>query len=912
MAPAEYNATFSGPHNHGVQAGYIAGNVNYYSAERPETPSYPSLSIPFLRDPDFVDHGTILDQLHSRCAAPGSRTALVGLGGVGKSQLAIQYAYEAHERLSETWIFWIHASNAARFEQSYREIADTTKLFGRQDPKANIFKLVHDWLRDSKNGKWVLVLDNVDDAHFLIDRPDSTQAQASHENGGADPPLREYLPQSPNGSILITSRSREAALKLVDQRDIIVVEPMDEAHARVLFNKKLGKQDEKQDKDQDITELAAALEFIPLAMVQAAAYISDPDRGCSVRQYLNEFYKSDHKKFHLLDHEEGQFRRDWEAKNSVLTTWQISFDSIRKNRRSAADLLSLMSFFDRQGIPEILLRDHGRQGNTELNESDDADDSQSESSIVDGFQDDILILRRYFLISINVDRTTFNMHSLVQLATRRWLEVNGELEKWNGQYIQNLNAQFPIGEYENWAQCQVLFPHVKSAALQRPQKRDSLLEWATVLYKAAWYDWLKGNGAKGEQLSVKSMKARKKLLGLEHKETLASMQMVGSIYLIKGRWKEAEELFVQVMEMRERVLGAEHPDTLSSMNNLALTYRDQGRWKEAEKLNVQVMEICKRVLGVEHYDTLISMNNLASTYMIQGRWKEAEELGVQVMEKRKRALGAEHPAIMASMGILASTYRNQGRWKEAQELFVQVVEVYKRMLGAEHLDTLTSMYNLALTYSDQGRWNEAEELNVQVMETRKRVLGAEHPDTLSSMNYLASIYKEQGRWKEAEELFVQVMAMRERVLGTEHPNTSSSKYNLALTYRDQGRWEEAEELFVQVMQNWKRVLGAEHLDTLKSMYNLAVTYSNQRRWNEAEELFVHVMETMTRVLGVEHPYTLSSMANLAFTLKEQGRRAEAINLLRNCERLQMKILGIRHPDTLTTSMALISWQTERL
>ncbi|KUL85456.1 hypothetical protein ZTR_06752 [Talaromyces verruculosus] len=327
MATAEYHSTFSNSHNYGLQVGHNTGNIethHHYTAERPETPPRPSLSIPFLRDPDFVDRGTILDQLHRRCAAPGSRTALVGLGGVGKSQLAIEYAHQIHERELETWVFWVHASNAARFEQGYREIADTVKLFGRRDPRANIFKLVHDWLRDSKNGKWILVLDNVDDAHFLINRLDGTQAQASHDYGGADRPLREYFPQSPNGSILITSRSKEAALKLVDQRDIIVVEPMDEAHARALFDKKLRKQVEKQDKDQDkdkdISELAAVLEFIPLAMVQAAAYISDPDRGCSVRQYLDEFQKNDRKKFRLLDHEEGQFRRDWEAKNSVLTT----------------------------------------------------------------------------------------------------------------------------------------------------------------------------------------------------------------------------------------------------------------------------------------------------------------------------------------------------------------------------------------------------------------------------------------------------------------------------------------------------------------------------------------------------------------------------------------------------------------
>ena len=91
-------------------------------------------------------------------------------------------------------MFWIHASNAARFEQSYRDLAEIVKLFGRQDPKANIFKLVHNWLRAGQNGRWILILDNVDDAHFLINRPDGTQAPADHKNGRADCLLREYLP----------------------------------------------------------------------------------------------------------------------------------------------------------------------------------------------------------------------------------------------------------------------------------------------------------------------------------------------------------------------------------------------------------------------------------------------------------------------------------------------------------------------------------------------------------------------------------------------------------------------------------------------------------------------------------------------------------------------------------------------
>ncbi|RAO74323.1 uncharacterized protein BHQ10_010335 [Talaromyces amestolkiae] len=899
-----YSAAFSGGHNSGMQFGYSTGPINWSLNSK-----YNYLTGKSLFSLLYGHYRAVLMAYMLRRASGDSNwpipinpiqpqpgfyrpTALVGLGGVGKSQLAIEYAYLTHERSPETWIFWVHASNAARFEQSYREIADTVKLFGRQNPKANIFKLVYDWLRDSKNEKWILILDNFDDAHFLLDRDRGMQDQVTHENSSAGWLLREYLPQSPNGSILITSRSREAALKLVDQRDIIAVEPMDEAHALALLKKKLG----DVGNTQDIIELAAALEFIPLAMVQAVAYISDPDRGCSIRQYLDNFQKSDRKKIRLLDYEEDQSRRDWEAENSVLKTWQLSFDSIRQSRRSAADLLYLMSFFDGQGIPEAVLRDHHRQGNTELIKGDDADDSEAQSSMTDEFNDDILILRRYALISINVDRTTFNMHSLVQLATRRWLEVNGELEKWKQQYIQNLSAVFPTGEYENWAQCRVLFPHAKSAAKQRPEGRDSLVEWASVLYKAAWYDLRKGNGAEGEKMSNQAMKARKMVLGLEHEETLNSIEMIALIYLLQGRWKEAEELFVQVTETRKRVLGAEHPGTLASLANLASTYRSQGRWEEAEELSVQVTERRKRVL--------------ASTYTSQGRWEEAEELSVQVTETRKRVLGAEHPDTLASLANLASTYMGQGRWEEAEELNIHVIETRKRVLGTEHPDTLASLANLASTHMGQGRWKEAEELNVRVMETRERVLGTEHPDTLASLANLASTHMGQGRWKEAEELNVRVMGTRERVLGTEHPDTLASLANLASTYMGQGRWKEAEELNVHVMETRKRVLGTEHPDTLTSMNNLISIYTNQGRWREANELQAEVTEVSKQVLdsdsSVENGSVFSAPASIPSTRSLESGRGE-INLL-----LIEEFATLLHEDSVLLPLLLVGVSTERI
>ena len=774
-------------------------------------------------------------------------------------------------------MFWIHASNAARIEQGYRDVAEQVKIPGREDPKADIFRLVDKWLRDEKNGKWALVLDNADEATVLFETHATGQkAQDGGIRSGLTQSLLAYLPQSRNGSILITSRTKSVALRLAEERDIIPVEPMDDTHALALLEKKLG---EQMDRD-DTAELAAALEFMPLAIVQAAAYIRQRVPRYSVRQYIKEFYKNDKRKTSLLNHEAGHLRRDLDAKNSIIITWQISFDHIHQIKPSAANLLSLMSFFDRQGIPEALLKTQNEAGNENTGENagnDEDDDHEDDSnkdtvsdSSVDEFEDDILVLRNFSFITISIDETTFEMHGLVQLAIRKWLEASNQLERWKQQYIKNLCTVFPTGNYENWTKCQALFPHAKSAVAQEPAVESSLQDWALILYHAAWYAWAKGSYAEAATMALKAKRIRQKVLGPEDEETLNSMAMLALAYKGQGRWTKAEELQVQVMKTSARVLGAEHSSTLISMANLASTYRNQGRWTEAEELEVQVMETSVRVLGAEHPDTLISMANLASTYRNQGRWTEAEELEVQVMETSARVLGAEHPDTLTSMANLASTYRNQGRWKEAEELEVQVMETSVRVLGAEHPDTLISMANLASTYRNQGRWTEAEELEVQVMETSARVLGAEHPDTLTSMA------------------------------------------NLASTYRNQGRWTEAEELEVQVMETSARVLGAEHLDTLISMANLASTYTDQGRLTEAEELEVQVMETRKRVLGAEHPSTLTSMSNLAFTWKSQGRNDEALSLLKECFQLQKHKLGPQHSHTESSLKYLNEWQMESL
>ncbi|KAJ6060334.1 hypothetical protein N7444_002188 [Penicillium canescens] len=945
--------------NHGIQVGDNHGSINaefHLPPVRPETPPSPLSTVPFARDPDFVSRDTLFHRIHEKSSVPGSRIALVGLGGVGKSQLAIEYSYQVRSKSPATWIFWVHASNEARFEQSFRDIADQVKITGRQDPQANIFKLVENWLRDEKRGKWVLILDNIDVYEVLYKSPATGRRdQKNSLIDASTKPLLEYLPRSLNGFVIITTRSREVALKMVDHKDLFEVKPMERPEALKLLQRKLEQPGESQESQQLVEEL----EFMPLAIVQAASYIRNRAPRCSVSQYLRVFQKSDCEATKLLNTDANGIGRDWEAENSILVTLQISFDYIRRTNPSSASLLSLMSFFDRHEIPEDLLRVQP-ESNSHLSRSESSDDSSedgqvSESGPVDNFEDDVATLRNFSFISISKNGIFFTMHRLVQLTIRSWLKTHGQTEQWKEKFISTLYHKFPTGQYENWEICRPLFPHVKAAMSQRPESDESLREWATLLYNGAWYAsrsgiladvramasksrkqrtrllgvedeetldstamlataWsLEGHWQEAERLEVQVMEARKAQLGDDHLSTLTSMANLASTYKNQGRWEEAEQLQAQVMEKSMTKLGNNHPDTLTSMANLAATLWNQGKWEDAEKLEVQVMVMSLMKLGEGHPDTLISMANLAVTYRNQGRWEEAESLEVYVIEARKTKLGEQHPDTLMSMANLASTYRSQGRYDEAEMLAVQVMEARKAKLGDDHPSTLTSMANLAMTYRSQGRYDEAESLEVQVMETSKTKLGEQHPDTLMSMGNLASTFWDQGKWEEAEHLDVQVMEIRMIKLGGDHPDTLASMANLAATFWNQGQWEKAEHLFMQVMERSKTKLGNDHPDTLRSMGNLASTYRSQGRWEEAEQIEVQVMKTSKSKLGDEHPSTLISMANLASTYRSQGRYDEAEMLEVQVMEARKAKLGDDHPSTLTSigNLASTFWNQGR-
>ncbi|KAH8588759.1 hypothetical protein B0O99DRAFT_524437 [Bisporella sp. PMI_857] len=558
--------------------------------------------VPFDRNLNFIGRKTQLAEVEEKLFVGGRTTkvAIIGLGGIGKTQLVLELVYRIRDKYKNCLVIWIPATNIESLHQAYLDIARQLKIPGSDEDKADAKKLVQGYLSKESAGRWLLVFDNADDVSMW-----------TTQSGPGSGRLIDYLPRSEQGCIVFTTRDRKIAVKLA-HRNVVKVPEMGENVAIELLQKYLVNSDLVNNRP-DTTALLKELTYLPLAIVQAAAYINE--NKIAFVDYLSLLADQEKAVIDLFSEEFEDDGRYNNIKNPVATTWLISFEQIRHRDPLAADYLSFMACIDPKDIPQSLLP-AGVSRKKEI--------------------DAIGTLAAYSFIIKRAADLAFDLHRLVHLATRNWLREKDLIALWTEQAIIRLEEVFPDDNHQNRTEWRTYLPHVCCALMSDEADKDG--ETRIALSQRFGRCLLSdGRYNEAETPFVEVMQRHNRVLGQQHPDMLTSMANLALTYRNQGRWKEAEDLEVQVVETRKRVLGQEHPDTLTSMANLASTFWNQGRWKEAEDLEVQVVEARKRVvLGQEHPDTLTSMANLASTYRNQGRWKEAEDLEVQVVETRKR------------------------------------------------------------------------------------------------------------------------------------------------------------------------------------------------------------------------------------------------------------------------------------
>jgi tetratricopeptide (TPR) repeat protein len=780
------------------------------------SPAEPIFMLPFHRDPFFTGRKAILTRLYSllHSADPSvaltQSSAISGLGGIGKTQTAIEYAYQY--RQDYTAILWVRSATREEIVSDFTAISKLLKIVAVQSPDLEILILaVKRWLE--QNTGWLLIFDNADDLNMVA----------------------HFLPANPRGHIIFTTRSQT----LGGLAQPIDLQTMSLEEGALLLLRRAHLLDPtsplQQASTKDIAiaqQIVHVLDGLPLALNQAGAYIEEVK--CTLQRYL-ELYRTHHAD---LLKRRGPHSHLFGHPDPVATTWQLSFRTIEAANPVAAELLRLCAFLSPDAIPEEL-----------FSESAEPLPSLLAPLATDplAFENALGILLNYSLIRRDPKSHTLTIHRLVQTVLQD--EMDSLTQKsWAEHVIKIIRAAFPVPSFENWEQCERLLPHVQ-ICLDLTEKSNLLLTESAWLFNSAGLYLRHRHGlySNAEKFYLKTNEVSRLILGDKHPNTLKTINNLASVYRNQGRHKEAEELHRQVRAVQEQVLGKEHPDTLTTLNNLASVYSDLGRHEEAEGLYVEVRVVSERVLGKEHPDTLVTLNNLAEVYRAQGRHEEAEGLYVEVRAVFEQVLGKEHPDTLAMLHNLALVYIDQGRYKEAEELYVEVRAMFEQVLGKEHPDTLTMLHNLAGVYGAQGRYKEAEELYRRVRAAFEQVLGKEHPLTLSTLHAIAFICISQGRHKEAEELYEQVCMLREHILGTMHPDLGVSLYNFARVYSKQGKYAQAEELYQRVLAIDEHVYGPVHREIITDLIAL-VNISRKQGKQEQADLLTQRIKTIQNQL----------------------------------------------------------------
>ena len=692
-------------------------------------PNLPIWNIPYRQNPYFTGRKGLLETLH-KTLTTGHTTALTqpqaitGLGGIGKTQTAIEYAYQHRKEYQVIW--WLRAEESATLAADYAQLAIELDL-PEQEAIEQVIQIqaVRRWLEQHTG--WLLIFDNAEEQEDIYN----------------------YVPQIGQGQVLITSRN-----PIWDGLGTTLsVEVMQSEEALVFLAKRTGDPD-----PQAAATLAKTLGYLPLALEQAATYIRETSSSL-------DHYQALFQKHHVQLLQYGHLATEYP--DTVATTWELSFQKVQKTAPAAADFLNLCAFL----APDAIFLDMITEGATHI-------PKRLAKAVTNPLTLDQLIGPLLHYALMQREGNTLTMHRLVQSVLRNRLN-SATQRRWAKRAVQIINQAFPESEFTNWTRCEQLLPHAQICVKWIKQWELTSEESGYLLNGIGLYLYHRGAYTETEPLYQQASEITEKALGLEHPELATTLHNLAGLYDNQGRYTEAEPLYQQARAIREKALGPEDPSLATTLNNLARLYNNQGRYAEAELLYQRALTIKEKALGLEDPSLATTLNNLANLYRDQKHYVKAEPLYQQTLAIYKKALRPDHPFLAAPLGNLADLYRKQKHYVRAEPLYQQSLTIYEKALGPDHLNVAIMLSNLATLYRDQKHYVKAEPLYQRALAIYKKAVGPEHPSLAATLHNLAGLYTRQDRYAEAEPLYQQTLAIEEKVLESNHPSLATTLRNYA-------------------------------------------------------------------------------------------------------------------------------------
>lgn len=802
---------------------------------------------------DFTGRAELLAELEVtlRSGGPTVVQAVTGLGGIGKTTTAIEYAHRHRHEFDIAW--WVPAEDPALIPERLAELALALDLTTAATPAGvGVARLLGELAR---RDRWLIVFDNAEDPRALS----------------------RFLPEGP-GQVLITSRNPawRGIAATVGVREFTRAESIE-------LLRWLAPQLTEADSDG----VGAAVGDLPLAVEQAGSLLADT--GMTADKYLRLLAE---RAQDVLDHDPGGA-----YPQSVAASWAVAFDRLATDDPAALDLLTLVAWCGPEPVPLTLLTDHP-----------DAVPAPLRPVALDP-----LVLARCTAILHRRGVATVSPHGIqlhrIPAALLRDRSQGSDVRAsgWAATVVRLLDKSAPANvrtDPAGWPRWRRLLPHVLAAA-GHDAALDVLPAQATrLLDHAATHLQIQGDPRAAFPPFERTLDVRREKLGDDHPDTLTSASHLAWNLWLLGEYQRARALDEDTLTRRQRVLGEDAPDTLTSAGQLARDVFALGNFPQARELLEELLNRRRRLLGDDHPHTLASANQLGLLLWYVGYNQQARQLLNDTVTRSRRVLGEDHPDTLFSASFLGLVLSSLGDYQLALQLLNDTVTRSRGVLGEDHIVTLTAAHALGPVLWALGDYQQAHQLQNDAFVRSRRVLGEDHIITLDTASLLGLTLGSLGEHREARQLVNDAFVRSRRAIGDDHPITLRAASILGLTLGALGEHRQAFQLQNDTLIRCRRMLGEDHPETLRAASLLGLILGSLGEHQQALQLQNDTLARSGRVLGDNHPETLTSASRLAADLRALGEYQRARALDEDALSRRRRVLGNGHPDTVISANSL--------
>ncbi|MFB7273782.1 FxSxx-COOH system tetratricopeptide repeat protein [Streptomyces sp. NPDC056244] len=804
------------------------------------------------RNPGFTGRSLVLERMRDQLGGgmavvlPQPQT-LYGLGGIGKTQVALEYVHRFMADYDLVW--WISAEQTADVVAGLAELAVRLGAQGGDDMAAASQEAVDLLRRGVPSSRWLLVFDNADDPEQL----------------------QRFFPPGGPGHVLVTSRNQSWS----QYGDALPVDVfLREESVEHLQRRAPGLSAEDADK------VATAVGDLPLAVEQAAAWIGET--ATPVAEYLDQLAQQAPSVL-ALNQPVGY-------PEPVAATWNISIERLKDRSPAAVRLLQLCAFFAPEPISANLLY------SKEMIEALKPYDVSLQETLVLGRV--IREIGRFALAKVDQVGNSIQVHRLVQAIIRAQLSEEEQRDARHAVHRILAGARpdgdEPIDNPATWDRFATIWPHLatsEASLCKRPETRRLMIDRVRYL-------WKRGDLMAASEVANELRESWREMLGNDDPQYLYLRFHLSNIFRSQGRYVEARELDEETLARQRTVLGPTHPHTYMTTSGLAMDLGTLGEYAKALDLAKEAHEGFSGIFHDSHPRTLAAANNRALNLRMVGRYAQAREMDQDVFDRRTEVLGPEHPYTLSSATSLARDLREIGRYEDSVALLSRTYALYKEQLGRAFPGTLAAAKSLAVSLRRADQLEDARRLTTATRNRYRAKYGSEaNPDSLACDLNLAADHFAAGEPVAARDLAQEVVDQYLRVPGQRHPYTLAAVNNLGVYHWGCGAPELAEQLLQGALRTMREVLGDDHPHTLFCTVGLANAMADLGELDEALVTERSAVAGLRVALGAHHPETLAVASNMCVTLGALGRKDEAVLLrLETVEELT-RLLGEEHTLT---------------